>query len=66
MITNGLTHPDFRTFEARTGLFREFNSRVERYYRDRYGVDSQQVKDSLSGTHAGPEVNHTVFPANAG
>jgi hypothetical protein len=61
MITNGLSHPDFRTFEARTGLFREFNKRVEQHYRDTYGPDSQQVKDSLSGTHAGPEINHRVF-----
>lgn len=61
LITNGLTHPDFRTFEARTGLFRELNARVEKYYRDNDGADSQQVKDSLHGTHAGPEVNHTVF-----
>lgn len=61
LITNGLTHPDFRTFEARTGLFREFNDRVRQHYRDKYGADSPQVKDSLQGTHAGPEVNHTVF-----
>ena len=61
MITNGLTHPDFRTFEARTGLFREFNKRVESHYRDRFGPDSQQVSDSLFGTHAGPEVNYIVL-----
>ncbi len=61
LITNGLSHPDFRTFEARTGLFRKFNSRVEEYYRGEYGADSQQVKDSLSGTHAGPEVNHRIL-----
>jgi hypothetical protein len=61
LITNGLTHPDFRTFEARTGLFREFNQRVLQHYRKRFGNDSQQVKDSLFGTHAGPEVNHIVF-----
>ena len=61
MITNGLTHPDFRTFEARTGLFRELNQRVEQYYSDKFGPNSQQVKDSLRGTHAGPEVNHIIF-----
>ncbi len=61
MITNGLTHPDFRTFEARTGLFREFNERVEEFYREKFGPDSPQVRDSLQGTHAGPEVNHTVL-----
>lgn len=61
LMTNGLTHPDFRTFEGRTGLFLEVNQRVERYYAEKYGPDSQQVKDSLSGTHAGPEVNHIVL-----
>ena len=60
MITNGLTHPDFRTFEGRTGLFQELNQRVEEYYRKRYGADSQ-VRDSLHGTHAGPEVNHIIL-----
>ncbi len=61
LITNGLTHPDFRTFEGRTGLFREFNRRVEEYYRDEFGAKSQQVTDSLGGTHAGPEVNHRIL-----
>ena len=61
LSTNGLTHPDFRTFEGRSGLFREFNQRVLQHYRKRFGNDSQQVKDSLFGTHAGPEVNHIVF-----
>lgn len=61
LITNGLTHPDFRTFEARTGLFREFNQRVEQHYSERFGAESPQVKDSLMGTHAGPEVNHTIL-----
>ncbi|HBE71321.1 MAG TPA: xanthan lyase, partial [Planctomycetaceae bacterium] len=61
MITNGLTHPDFRTFEARTGLFRELNNRVLQYFVSKYGADSDQVKDSLLGTHAGPEVNFKAF-----
>jgi hypothetical protein len=61
MVTNGLTHPDFRTFEARTGLFREFNRRVEQHFRERSGAESQEVKDSLLGTHAGPEINHTIL-----
>lgn len=61
MITNGLTHPDFRTFEARTGLFRELNARVLKHFEASYGPDSQQVKDSLFGSHAGPEVNYRAF-----
>ena len=61
MMTNGLNHPDFRTFEARTGLYRELNRRVESYFRRNYGDDSRQVADSLFGTHASSEVVHTVF-----
>ncbi len=61
LITNGLTHPDFRTFEARTGLFRELNKKVEAHYREKHGAGSQQVKDSLQGTHAGPEVNYAML-----
>lgn len=61
MMVNGLTHPDFRTFEARTGLFREFNRRVLSYYQTRYGSDSTQVRDCLRGTHAGPEMNYRIL-----
>ena len=61
MMTNGLNHPDFRTFEARTGLFRELNRRVESHFREKYGDDSSQVADSLHGTHAGSEVIHAVL-----
>ncbi len=61
MIVNGLTHPDFRTFEGRTGLFREFNRRVLAHYERHFGPDSSQVKDSLEGTHAGPEVNYRIL-----
>ena len=61
MMTNGLNHPDFRTFEARTGLYRELNRRVQSYFRAKYGNDSPQVSDSLFGTHASSEVVHTGF-----
>ncbi|MEM6366011.1 MAG: FAD-dependent oxidoreductase [Planctomycetota bacterium] len=63
MITNGLTHPDFRTFEARTGLLRELNQRVVRHFRQHDSESSQSVKDSLMGTHAGPEVNYVCLRA---
>ncbi|MEL7338140.1 MAG: FAD-dependent oxidoreductase, partial [Planctomycetota bacterium] len=58
MIANGLNHPDFRTFEARTGLYRELNQRVEKHFRETFPEDPNVVEDSLSGTHAGPEVNY--------
>lgn len=61
MVTNGLSHPDFRTFEAITGTYWELNQRTLAYYRQHYGADSPQVKDSFRGTHAEPKVNLLLF-----
>lgn len=61
LVTNGLTHTDFRTFEGLTGAFLKFAQRVEAHYRETYGADSAQVKDSLRGTQAEPKVNRLVF-----
>ncbi|WP_437206341.1 FAD-dependent oxidoreductase [Planctomicrobium sp. SH664] len=61
MATNGLSHPDFRTLESLSGLFLELNRRTEQYYTREYGADSQQVKDSLHGTHAEPKVALQLF-----
>jgi len=61
MVTNGLSHTDFRTFEGLTGRFLQFTRRVEAYYRDKYGQDSQEARDSFRGTHGEPHVNRLVF-----
>src|SRR6187549_3968920 len=61
LMTNGLSHTDFRTFEGLTGAFLDFSKRVEAHYRKTYGADSAQVKDSFRGTHAEPKVNLLVF-----
>lgn len=61
MTTSGLTHTDFHTFEALTGSFLDFAERVERYYRDKYGSDSPEVKACWRGTQAEPHVNELVF-----
>jgi hypothetical protein len=61
MVTNGLSHPDFRTFEGLNGSFLTFSKQVEAYYRETYGADSQQVKDCFRGTQAEPKVNLLVF-----
>jgi hypothetical protein len=61
MVTNGLSHPDFRTFEGLSGAFLTFSKLVESYYREAYGPDSQQVKDCFRGTQAEPKVNLLVF-----
>lgn len=63
MATNGLTHPDFHSFEALTGTFLELNRRVLRYYAETYGEDSPQVLDSFRGTHAEPKVNRRILEA---
>ncbi|HYR58219.1 MAG TPA: FAD-dependent oxidoreductase, partial [Chthoniobacteraceae bacterium] len=61
MMTNGLSHPDFRTFEGLTGAFLKFTQAVEAYYRNTFGADSPQVKDSLHGTQVEPKVNLAIF-----
>ena len=61
MTTNGLSHPDFRTFEAISGTYWELTRRTLEYYRKTYGADSQQVKDTSRGTHAEPKVNLLIF-----
>ncbi len=61
MTTNGLSHPDFRSFEALTGTYLELTRRTTEYYTKEYGADSQQVKDTLRGTHAEPKVNLLLF-----
>ena len=61
MAANGLSHPDFRTFEAITGFYGDLNRRARDYYAAKYGPDSLQVKDSLRGTHAEPHVTRLLF-----
>jgi len=61
MTTNGLSHPDFRAFEALTGAYWELTQRTLAYYSKTYGADSVQVKDTFRGTHAEPKVNVLLF-----
>jgi hypothetical protein len=61
MTTNGLSHPDFRAFEALTGTYLELVRRSLEYYEKSYGKDSPQVRDSFRGTHAEPKVNLLLF-----
>lgn len=56
LTTNGLSHPDFRAFEALNGTYYDLVRRTLAYYTQRYGADSQQVKDTFRGTHAEPKV----------
>jgi hypothetical protein len=61
MITSGLSHTDFRTFEGLSGAFLNFSQEVIRHYTRVYGPGSAQVRDSVRGTNAEPEVNLQVF-----
>jgi hypothetical protein len=61
MTTNGLSHPDFRAFEAITGAYADLVDRTLAYYRKTYGENSQQVKDTFRGTHAEPKVNLLLY-----
>ena len=61
MTTNGLSHPDFRAFEALSGTYWDLTQRTLAYYTKQYGPGSQQVKDTFRGTHAEPKVNVLLF-----
>ena len=61
LVTSGLSHTDFRSFESLSGFFWEFSNRVKRHYEDRYGKDSDQAIDCFGGTHGEPSVNLEVL-----
>lgn len=58
---NGLGATDIATRGATTGLFSEFTNAIKKYYIDRYGKDSQQVKDCSDGFHFEPAVAEKVL-----
>ncbi len=66
LVTSGLSHTDFHAREGLTGAFLDFANRVEKYYADKYGSDSPQVRDSFGGTFAEPHVNLAIFQAMLG
>ncbi|MEZ5354843.1 MAG: FAD-dependent oxidoreductase [Bryobacteraceae bacterium] len=61
MVTSGLSHTDFRTFEGLSGAYLDFSQRVLRHYASTYGEKSQQAADCFRGTQAEPKVNLSVF-----
>ncbi len=61
LVTTGLSHADFRTFEGLTGAYLEFTQRVEQHYRETYGADSEPLRACRRGTQAEPSVNLAVF-----
>jgi hypothetical protein len=63
LITSGLSHTDYRTYEGLTGFYLDFTQRVEQSYREQYGDDSPQVRACRRGVHAEPHVNEAVLLA---
>lgn len=63
MMSGGLSISDVRIPAAHGGLFREFAGRVLRWYTERYGADSQQVRDCNGGLWFEPHVAEQIFNA---
>ncbi|QDU29909.1 FAD dependent oxidoreductase [Anatilimnocola aggregata] len=63
LVTSGLSHTDFRTFEGLNGTFLDFARRVEAHYVKENGADSAQVRESFRGTFGEPKVNLAIFEA---
>ncbi len=61
MLSGGLTKTDIGDRSTVGGLSLEFFSRVERYYRDHYGPDSSQLKETRGGLFFEPHVADLVF-----
>lgn len=63
LVTSGLSHTDFHSFESLSGAFLQFARRVENHYANEYGADSEQAKASFRGTFGEPKVNLLVLEA---
>ena len=61
LMTSGLSNTDFISFESLSGSFLDYCMRVEKYYIDKYGANSQQVEDCHAGIHAEPHVTLKIF-----
>jgi FAD dependent oxidoreductase len=61
MLSNGLSHSDFRSFESLSGFFLDFSERVLAHYRTTYGADSAQVQACWRGAHGEPSVNLKIL-----
>lgn len=61
MMTSGLGKSDIETRDAIGGLFLEFTHHVARYYLDKYGASSENVKLSKDGYYYEPSVAELVL-----
>ena len=61
LTSGGLSNPDFQSFEALGGTWREFMHRVEQDYIKAHGAGAQQVIDSVRGAYSEPRVARRVY-----
>src|SRR5215472_13142100 len=61
MTASGLSHSDVITRAAIGGLYREFVAKVYRYYVDKYGAGSENVKLSDNGYACEPGVAEKIL-----
>ena len=61
LVTSGLSHADFHSFESLSGAYLDFSRRVEAHYVKSYGKESPQVRACFHGTFGEPKVNLAVF-----
>ena len=59
MLTNGLSHSDFHSFEALSGAFLKFTQRVQAQYEQTLQAEAEKV--CFRGTHGEPKMNLLVF-----
>lgn len=61
LASGGLSNTDFKSFEALSGVFREFMQRVRAYYVETHGDGSQQAIECVQGGYYEPRVARLVF-----
>jgi hypothetical protein len=61
LMTCGLSHTDFRTFEGITGAYFDLSRRVAAYYASTYGRQSRQYAECMRGTQAEPKVSLLIM-----
>ena len=61
LLTSGLSSSDYHSLESLSGSFLEFSQRVERYYVETYGADTEPVARSRQGTIGEPHVNQMIL-----
>jgi len=61
LLTSGLSHTDFHSFESLSGSFLDLSQRVKQHYLNTYGADSEQVKQCEEGVFAEPKVNLLIL-----